>query len=88
MLIIACANVANLLLTRGIQTRRELAVRAALGAPRSRLAGLVITEAAMLAAAGAIMALIVARWSSAAARSFLPDIVFSESTGRSSTRVC
>ncbi len=81
VLIIACANVANLLLTRGIQTRRELAVRAALGAPRSRLAGLVITEAAMLAAAGAIMALIVARWSSAAARSFLPDIVFTETTG-------
>ena len=76
VLIIACANVANLLLTRGIQTRRDLAVRAALGAARSRLAGLVITEAAMLAAAGAIMALIVARWSSAAARSFLPDIVF------------
>jgi putative ABC transport system permease protein len=81
VLIIACANVANLLLTRGIQTRRELAVRAALGAPRSRLAGLVITEAAMLAAAGAIMALIVARWSSAAARSFLPDVSFTETAG-------
>ena len=81
VLIIACANVANLLLTRGIQTRRELAVRAALGAPRGRLAGLVIAEAAMLAAAGAVMALIVARWSSAAARSFLPDISFSETAG-------
>jgi putative ABC transport system permease protein len=81
VLIIACANVANLLLTRGIQTRRDLAVRAALGAARSRLAGLVITEAAMLATAGAIMALIVARWSSAAARSFLPDIAFNSGTG-------
>jgi putative ABC transport system permease protein len=79
VLIIACANVANLLLTRGIQRRRDLAVRAALGAARSRLAGLVITEAAMFAAAGALMALIVARWSSAAARSFLPDIAFSGS---------
>jgi putative ABC transport system permease protein len=78
VLIIACANVANLLLTRGIQTRRELSVRAALGAARGRLAGLVITETAMLAAAGAIMALVVARCSRAAARSFLPDIVFSE----------
>jgi putative ABC transport system permease protein len=81
VLIIACANVANLLLTRGIQTRRDLAVRAALGAARTRLAGLVITEAAMLAAAGGIMAVIAARWSSAAARSFLPDIVFSGSGG-------
>jgi predicted permease len=79
VLIIACANVANLLLTRGIQMRRDLAVRAALGAARGRLAGLVITEAAMLAAAGAVMALLVARWSSAAARSFLPDITFSDS---------
>jgi putative ABC transport system permease protein len=79
VLIIACANVANLLLTRGLQTRRDLAVRAALGAARGRLAGLVIAEAAMLAAAGGIMALIVARWSSAAARSFLPDIVFTGS---------
>ena len=81
VLIIACANVANLLLTRGIQLRRDLAVRAALGAARSRLAGLVITEAALLAAAGAIMALIVARWSSAAARSFLPDISFGGGSG-------
>jgi predicted permease len=79
VLLIACANVANLLLTRGIQTRRELAVRVALGAARGRLVGLVMTEAAVLAAGGVLAALIVARWSGAAARSFLPDVVFSGS---------
>ncbi len=78
VLIITCANVANLLLTRGIQRRRELAVRATLGATRGRLAGLVIAEAGMLAAAGAIVALAVARGFSAAAHSFLPDVVFSD----------
>jgi predicted permease len=79
VLLIACANVANLLLTRGIQARREHAVRVALGAARGRLVGLVMTEAAVLAAGGVLAALLVARWSGAAARSFLPDVVFSGS---------
>lgn len=76
VLLIACANAANLLLTRGIQMRRELAVRVALGAARGRLIGLVLAEAAVLATVGTLAALLVARWSGAAARSLLPDIVF------------
>jgi putative ABC transport system permease protein len=78
VLLIACANVANLLLTRGMQMRRELAVRVALGAARGRLIALVLTEAALLAGGGAIASLIVARWSGALARSFLPDITFTD----------
>ena len=76
VLLIACANVANLLLTRGIQMRHELAVRAALGARRGRLMMLVLAEAVLLATAGAVAAFVVARWSGALAQAFLPEIDF------------
>ncbi len=80
VLLVACANFANLLLARGLARQRELALRAALGASRWRLVREQLAESLLLSLAGGICALMLASWVLPGVLALAPDVIPAHTT--------
>ena len=66
VLLVACLNLADLLLARGLVRRQELAIRSSLGGGRGRLTRQLLTEGLLLAFAGGVVGLLLSRWATGA----------------------
>ncbi|HVW77175.1 MAG TPA: ABC transporter permease [Alloacidobacterium sp.] len=77
LLLLACANLANLLLVRSVARRREFAIRLSIGATRWRLVLQLMVENALIALAGAGLALLMTKWTAHGLSAFLPTTTLS-----------